>query len=261
MRELTTSARQASALERPSSVLGEFRRLAMLAREGWDRGTRPWLALSAALAAIVVTTMLHFHFLHPELWRSGDVYASLPLSTELARLPMSVFLPTPYLPLWAACLQLLVVVGLGELILGRWLTIMVAVAGHFGSTLVARALLDSVHGYVFGLAPSLAHVLDTGPSAATTAVGACLLVCARLNRCLVLLGVALLGAAFIAPGVDGIEHLMALFCGVILGATTRVVVMRTAKFRSPSWLMHLRSARLIRLFRVPRVAMARRSRG
>jgi hypothetical protein len=258
---MTTSTLQESSLERPSSVVGEFRRLVMLARDGWARGTRPWLAVSAALASIAVAAMLHFHVLHPELWRSGDVYASLRLSTELARLPMSLFLPTPYLPLWGACLQLLVVIGLGELILGRWLTAMVAIAGHFGSTLVARALLDSVHGYVFGLAPSLAHVLDTGPSAATTAVGACLLVCARLNRCVVLLSVALLGAAFIAPGVDGIEHLMALCCGVILGVTTRAVVMQTAKFRSPSWLLHLRSTRLIRLFRVPRVAVARRGRG
>ncbi|MCU1364225.1 MAG: hypothetical protein JWM55_2053 [Acidimicrobiaceae bacterium] len=258
---MATVTPPASALERPSSVVGEFRRLATLAQEGWSRGTRPWLAVSAALASVLVSVMLHFHVFQPALWRSGDVYASLPLTTELARLPMSLFLPTPYLPLWAACLQLLVVVGLGELILGRWLTIMAAVAGHVGSTLVARALLESVHGYVFGLAPSLAHVLDTGPSAATTAAGACLLVCARLNRSVVLLSVALLGAAFIAPGVDGIEHLIALCCGVVVGATTRLVASKTVNLRLPSWVLPARVTRCIRLFRAPRVALARRSRG
>jgi hypothetical protein len=261
MSTLTSAALQRDALERPSSVVGEFRRLLVLAREGWSRGTRPWLAVAAALAAVLVSAMLHYHVFSPQLWRSGDVYASLPITTELARLPMSFFLPTPYLPLWGACLQLLVVIGLGELILGRRLTIMVAIAGHVGSTLVARALLDSVHGYVFGLAPSLAHVLDTGPSAATTAVGACLLVCARLNRCVVLLSVALLGAAFIAPGIDGIEHLMALVCGLILGVTTRLVTSKSMNFRVPSWVLHLRSSRVFRVLRLPRLAFARRSRG
>lgn len=256
------TTRPQSALERPSSVVNEFRRLTMLARDGWDRGTRPWLALSATLAAVLVATMLHFHLLHPELWRSGDVYASLPLTTELARMPMSLFLPTPYLPLWGACLQLLVVLGLGELILGRWLTVMVAIAGHFGSTLVARAVLDSVHGYVFGLSPSLAHVFDTGPSAATTAIGACLLVCARTSRCVVLLSVALLGAALFVPGVDGIEHVMALCCGVIVGATTRLVTSKSLSSRTPLWALPGRSARVLRLVRVPRLAfLVRRGRG
>ena len=95
---------------------------------------------------------------------------------------MSFFFPTAYLPLWAACAQLVVVIGLGELILGRWLTIAVAVVAHLGSTLIARMLLESVHSHVLGLTPALAHVLDTGPSAATTAVGACLLIAARMNR-------------------------------------------------------------------------------
>ena len=79
-----------------------------------------------------------FIFLRPFLWRSGDVYATLPLTTELARMPMSILLPNGVCwPLWAACLQLLVVIGLKELILGRWLTIVIALAGHFGSTLIA----------------------------------------------------------------------------------------------------------------------------
>jgi len=246
------------------SLFGEIRRLGIRARYGWSQGARPWLGIAAASASAFVAVLLHFHVLHPELWRSGDVYASLPLTSELARLPMSLLLPTPYLPVWAACGQLLLVVGLGELILGRWATIMVAVAGHFGSTLVARALLDSVHGTVFGLTPALAHVLDTGPSAATTAIGACLFVAARMNRCATLLSEALVAAALIATGVDGIEHVVALACGLLVGVAFRVVASRSTTFRRPSLvtISSFRPTWMTRVFRLPHIALeAMRSRG
>lgn len=146
---------------------------------------------------------------------------------------MSLLFPTPYLPIWAACGQLLIVFGLGELILGRWLTVMVAITGHFGSTLVASVLLTTAHGSGFGLTPAPAHALDTGPSAATTAVGACLLVAARMNRCAVLLCLALFAAAVIAPGVDGVEHVVALVCGSVVGVTCRMTAFRSTRLPNP----------------------------
>ena len=230
------------------TLTGEFYRLWLLARHRWSIGARPWLGIASAVAAVLVAIFLHFHILSPVLWRSGDVYAALPLTSEVARLPMSLLFPTSYLPLWAACAQLLIVIGLGELILGRWLTIVVAMVGHIGSTLFARILLESVHGHVLGLTPALAHALDTGPSAATTAVGACLLVTARMNRSALLLGVGLIAAALIAPGIDGIEHTTALAWGVIVGAFGYVVVARVSQARGVStkelwsmrftWLLH-----------------------
>lgn len=216
------------------SLAREFVRLWLLARFRWSRGVRPWLGIATALATALVALFLHFHILRPELWSSGNVNAALPLTSELVRLPMSLLFPTSYLPLWAACAQLLVVIGLGELILGRWLTIVVALVGHIGSTLIARVLLESVHGHVFGLSPALAHVLDTGPSAATTAVGACLLVTARMNRSALLLSVGLIGAALIAPGVDGVEHTTALVWGVTAGVVDYVVVSRFSDTRDAS---------------------------
>jgi hypothetical protein len=243
-------------------LVGEFRRLWSLARDGWSRGARPWLAIAATIAAFLVPLFVHLHVLRPELWRSGDVYASLPLTTELARLPMSLFLPAAYLPVWGACLQILVVIGLGELVLGRRLTIAVALVGHFGSTLVARVLLHSVHGYVFGLTPALARVLDTGPSAATTAVGACLLVSARMTRSAVLLSVSLLAAALFAPGVDGVEHVMALACGLLAGAAYRVFSSTTFKIPSPAVIWSRRPLWMRRIVRLPRLALqALRGRG
>jgi hypothetical protein len=212
-------------------VVREFSGLWILTRSRWSRGARPWLGMATALATALVALFLHFHILRPELWRSGAVYAALPLTTELTRLPMSFFFPTAYLPLWAACAQLLVVIGLGEMILGRSLTIVVALVGHCGSTLMARILLSTVHSHVFGLVPALVHVLDTGPSAATTAVGACLLVATRMNRSALLLSVVLITAALIMPGVDGFEHTTALIVGVAAGALDCAVITRLSATR------------------------------
>ena len=217
-------------------LAGEFLRLGSLARYRLSNGARPWLGVAMAIASALVTAFLHFHVLRPELWRSGDVSAALPLMSELARLPMSLFMPTTYLPFWAACAQLLVVIGLGELILGRWLTIIVASVGHVGSTLLARVLLESVHGHVFGMTAALVHVLDTGPSAATTAVGACLLVTVRMNRSALLLSMGLVAAAFVAPGVDGVEHTSALVWGVVAGVLNYAVISRFNVTCASSWM-------------------------
>ena len=234
-----------------SGLVRELLGLWLLARHRFACGARPWLGIATTVTSVLVATFLHFHILRPDLWRSGDVYAALPLASELARLPMSLFLPTAYLPLWAACLQLLVVIGLGELILGRWLTIVVALVGHVGSTLIARFLLESVHGHVLGLVPALAHGIDTGPSAATAAVGACLLVSTRMNRCALLLSVSLIVAALITRGVDGVEHTAAILIGGAAGVADYVVISRFSASREPAS-PGLWSAYFSRLLRVTR---------
>lgn len=175
------------------------------------------MAVALGSTSVAVYLLLPNAVIGRALWHSGAVYASLPLTTELWRLPMSLFLPTPFLPVWGAALQLVVVIGLSELVLGRWLTIAVATLGHVAATLTARVMIDFVHGGVLGLSPVLAHVLDTGPSAAATAVGAYLLLVLGMRRCASLLCIGLLIAAMVTPGVDGLEHLVALACGLFAG--------------------------------------------
>jgi hypothetical protein len=231
----------------------EFTRLWLATRLGWMNGKRPWLGVSLALASAAVALMVHFHVLSPELWRSGDVYAGLPVTTELVRLPMSLLMPTAYLPLWGAILQLVLVIGLGELILGRSVTVLVAAAGHVGSTLMARVLLDAPHAALFGLTPAITRVLDTGPSGATTAVGACLLVALRMNRSAILLALGLLIAALVAPGLDAVEHTTALVVGICAGAGARWMYSRTLR---TSWARSLGDARVVRFLRRRRPALA-----
>ena len=180
-------------------------------------------------ASVAVWLLLRNHSVGPPLWHSGAVYASLPLGTEILRLPMSLFIPTPLLPVWGAAAQLVLVLGIGEMLIGRWVTIVVAAIGHVASTLIARVIIDSIHGNLLGLSPTLAHMLDTGPSAAATAAGAFLLLALGLKRCAVLLTVSLLVAAFFIPGIDGVEHMIALACGFLAA-----VLLPRFRHRSPA---------------------------
>jgi hypothetical protein len=247
-----------TSIDHDVSLLKELRLLVAVARHRLTQRDRPWLGVAVAGVTALVALMLRLHYLSPDLWRSGAVYASLPLKSELARLPMSFFLPTPYLPVWAASGQIFIVFGLGEMILGRWLTVIVAMVGHFGSSLVAFVILNAVHQSVFGLTPALLHALDTGPSAATTAAGACLLVAIRMKRCVWLLTLALFAAAVIAPGIDGVEHIVALVCGLFAGSAYRLLVSRRHRvvtFSSKarwSYVLH----GLAQVFRLPRSAVA-----
>ncbi|HVB71293.1 MAG TPA: hypothetical protein VND83_07320 [Acidimicrobiales bacterium] len=220
-------------------------------RQGWSRGTRPWFAVGVASATAVVYALAENHSIRSFLWRAGGVSAALPLKVELARLPLSLLLATPYLPVWAACAQILAVFGIGEFVIGRRLTVVLVVLGHFGATLVARVVLDAIHTSVFGLTPALAHVLDTGPSAATTAVGAGLLIVARMNRSAVLLAAALVAAYLIAPGVDGVEHLVALACGLGVGVICRLAASRLSSRSFPPWLRAARDSPLTRRLPTP----------
>jgi hypothetical protein len=206
---------------RPARRPVELRQLLTASRAGWSRGQRPWVALGLSLATIVVYLLVRSPTVGTTVWRAGDVYAALPLATELRRLPMSLLLPTPYLPEWGAVAQLLVVIGLGELLLGRWLTVIVATVGHVGATLAARLALDVGQGTLLGLSPALARALDTGPSAAATAVGACVLVVVGMYRCTALLTISLLIAALVVPGIDGLEHMVALLSGLAVGVLYR----------------------------------------
>jgi hypothetical protein len=164
---------------------------------------------------VLTDLLLHVSATRPVIRALADVRADLPLPTELARLPISALVPTADLPLWLAVAQLLVVVGLGELLFARRLVVLVAVAGHILPTLAARWMLDLGPANLLGLPRYLAAEIDTGPSALTTAVGGFLLVRCGARRTAVLLGTALLLADRISPGLDGREHLLALIVGVV----------------------------------------------
>lgn len=223
-----TGAQEGDRRQMGKDRFPELRHLIGLARNAWSRGRRPWLATVTGTIPIAVWLLLRNPTIGRHLWHWGAVSAALPVPTELARLPLSVFLPTPYLPLWGAVLQIVVVLGLAELVLGRWMTVAMAALGHFAATLAVRVMIDVFHSSLFGLSPSLAHVVDTGPSAAVTAVGAYLLLVTGMKRCTGLLCLGLLIAALAMAGLDGPEHLVAVACGLSAALVARHVFRRPA---------------------------------
>jgi membrane protease YdiL (CAAX protease family) len=74
----------------------------------------------------------------------------------------------------------------------------------------------------------------------------------RMNRSAILLSLGLVIAALVAPGVDGVEHTVALLTGFSAGLIARWAYSRTPR----SWSRSLRDARLVRFLRRRRPALA-----
>jgi len=227
----------------PREALGRLRReLAGLlgdARQAWREGRRPWMAFSMCLLSAACAAADQFASMQPLLTRIGGVYADLPVTKELARLPLSAFLPTADLPLWGALLQTAVVIGLAELVIGPISTVLVASAGQLLSTMTSRYLIALGTAVVIGLPLSQAGVLDTGPSGISTAVGGWLLARRGAYASLALLVVAIAAAAVLQSNLDGREHATALAVGigaaVIQAPTVRALPRRAVRGVRSLW--------------------------
>lgn len=222
-----------TVVRRPGDELGAIRELALVR---WRAGARPVMAAGAGLLCIAGDVAYTSAGLRHIAVAGGAVTAALPLPLELARLAGSAFLPTAELPLPLAVIQVVLVLGLAELVLGRYATAAVAITAHLASTLFARLLIAVGTAALLGLPASQAGVLDTGPSAMTAAVGSWLLLRARAYWCLAMLGAALIIAAILQDNVDGREHLAAFGCGALAALTVEARPLRRlqiARSRAP----------------------------
>lgn len=220
----------------------EIARLFRAALVSLRSGRRPWLACVAWILAVAATLADRGSTRHL-LLSGGGVRANLPLWQEIIRLPVSAFVPTPELPLIGAVAQLLIVFSLGEVLLGRRATLLVAALGQLVSSLAARVMILAGTAAMVGLPASQAAVLDTGPSGMTTAVGAWLLVRTRCYGCLTVLGLAIGSLAVAQDNLDGREHFVAYIVGVLTAAALPLVRALAALLRR-YW--HLLSAGISR---------------
>jgi hypothetical protein len=88
--------------------------------------------------------------------------------TVLVKLPLSMFAPAALLPFWFAMVQVGVVYGLAQALLGWRRTIAVAVAGHAAATFSAHLWI--LAGRPFGVGHRFDHFGDAGPSVAVVAL-------------------------------------------------------------------------------------------
>jgi hypothetical protein len=189
------------------------------------RGVSAFSLTIAMSGALVVMSVLDVTHLGRRLVEACCVVrASEPMHVELARLIGSIFAPAPHLPLWGAVLQVVVVVGLAELLLGwRW-ALTVGLACHVAATLAARGMfaVGPHHLGAFALPLSMVAERDTGPSALTVGLAGSLVVRERLRSLTVVYAIGLATATLLAAtSVAGVEHLVAAGVGMLLGLAGR----------------------------------------
>ncbi len=155
-----------------------------------------------------------------------------PLHLWLFRLPGSMIAPPPGLPIWGSLLQVLVVIGIAEAVVGRTWTIAVGLAGHVLSGIAARVLLNVVPGVFGGLPAVDRFVLDTGPSAVTVALTAYLAVVLRVPILGTLAAVGVALGMFAHSDLAAREHAVAWAVGMACGAVHLLLLRRRAAHAS-----------------------------
>nr|WP_240929359.1 hypothetical protein [Streptomyces coryli] len=199
----------------------EWRRLAGGLREAWRTGgglRGMWLGAVCAALVLMFSYGQQSESGADFIERAAVVRPSLPLPTALARTPLSMFVPAPDLPSWGAVLQVLVAFGLGGLALGGWRTLAVALVATLAGTLYARLgvwLGPDVPG---GLAASVAHERDTGPSAAVVGIAMVLAWRWRSRLLLVLVPGLMLLELIVEPNLAAKEHLVGIAAALVFAA-------------------------------------------
>jgi hypothetical protein len=153
------------------------------------------------------------------------------LHVWLLRLPGSLVAPPPGLPVWGALVQVFVVLAIAEAAVGRYLTVGVGLAGHLASGVAARLLIALGPGVLGGLPRVDGHVLDTGPSAATVALAAYLVVVLRSPILGTAVAAGITAAMFAHSDLAGREHLVAWVVGMLCGVV-HVLVLRLRASRA-----------------------------
>lgn len=198
----------------------EVTQLANLVHRRWRRdGVRGFpLTIAATVTVSLLAVLDHVHASQGVLRACCGERADLSPWLAVARLPGSLFAPSPLLPAWGSILQVVVVTALAEAAVGRLKAGVVALAGHSLATLGAHVFLWLGPTAPLGLNDTWRRALDTGPSAATLALAAYLAVVVSTP----ILGSALTALTVIAsltmPGLAGTEHLVALTVGLSCGA-------------------------------------------
>lgn len=179
------------------------------------------LPLTASSCAGILALQLVQHDDAVSGWveRLGGVYATLPWWTALMRTPLSLFVPDPSLPVWGLVLQVVVVFGIAEAVLGVRRTLGVALLATVAGTCFARWSLWLGPGEVLGM-PGLGlhavQVRDTGPSAAVVALGVYIACSYRAWCTAAAVTVAMLVEVVCVPNLAGYEHLAGVAAVLVL---------------------------------------------
>lgn len=180
------------------------------------------LATTATLLILLFSVVQHLPGGERFVTHIGVVKAALPLDVSLLRTPLSLYVPALDLPVWGALAQVLVVFGLAEIVLGRRLTLVVAYVCTLAGTLFARFAVAVGPEHLFGFPQWVAHVRDTGPSAAVVALAVCIAFRCRAWWTGGGVIAVMVAEAVVLPNLAGLEHVVALLFAVLIAASVEV---------------------------------------
>jgi lysyl-tRNA synthetase, class II len=198
------------------ALVGSIR--ARWALEGW-RGIT--VALAGAFLIAFTTLVRATGFGVGVLDKATELRPDLPFLTWLFRVPGSLVAPAPRLPVWGSVGQVLIVVGMAELLLGRKRTLTIAIIAQFVTSLAGRVLVQLADHSIVYLPGAQLIVRDTGPSTAVVALALAVAFAHRLKILGCLVASGLLLDAITTTSLAGYEHLFAVGCGVGLGLLPR----------------------------------------
>lgn len=119
-------------------------------------------------------------------------------------------------------MQVLLVFGIAEIVLGRKATLFIAYACTLTGTIYARIGVRLGPEHLFGLPGAVAHMRDTGPSAAVVALAICIAWKSRAWFTGAAVMAAMLGEAVLVPNLAGQEHIVAIITAVLIAASGEV---------------------------------------
>jgi hypothetical protein len=187
-----------------------------------DRLRAAPLACTATLLVLLFSVVQHLPGGERVVTRLGVVRAALPLDVSLLRTPLSLYVPALDLPVWGALVQVLLVFGVAEIVLGRRLTLVVAYACTLAGTLFARLGVELGPDHLFGFPAWVGYVRDTGPSAAVVALAVCVAIRCRAWWTGGTVALAMVVEAVLLPNLAGLEHVVALLTAGLIAASLEV---------------------------------------
>jgi hypothetical protein len=181
---------------------------------------RFWLGTVASLIVIVLGCAFRTRWGHAfiedyAITRPGDGW-----STVALRLPLSMFAPAALLPFWFAIVQVGIVYGLAQTIIGWLRTVLVAGAGHVLATCSAHLWI--LLGRPLGVGHRYDTFGDAGPSVAVVTVIAYIAVVRGASW---LVGVLVAYDAIeivVFNGLSQREHLVGVVVGAVCAGVARV---------------------------------------
>jgi lysylphosphatidylglycerol synthetase-like protein (DUF2156 family) len=176
---------------------------------------QPATVISTALV-ITLSTAVHIRVLHDVVIRLAGTVQAGSLNEVLLRTPFSSFFPDEHLLAIGAILQVVIVVGIAEAILGWRRVVMIGLGTQFAINILVHTSFHGHIAHIFGIVSHDFTAIDSGPSAIVVALALATAVEMRYRIVAVLVSFIMLASLVISPHLAGIEHVLALSLGLLL---------------------------------------------